>query len=70
MDSGREQNKRIHDLPARRPPEEGGDDGGGDEEKQEKGLIASKRALRNHQTTEELPMCVISSGSIEYPSIT
>ena len=33
-------------------------------------LIASKRTLCNHQTTEELPMCVISSGRMEYPSIT
>ena len=33
-------------------------------------LIASKRALRNHQTTEELPMCTMSGGRMEYPSIT
>jgi hypothetical protein len=25
-------------------------------------LIASKRALRNQQTTEELPMCAMSGG--------
>ena len=37
IDSGREQNKRIYDLPARGPPEEGGDDGRGDEEMQEEG---------------------------------
>ena len=32
-------------------------------------LIASKRALRNPQTTEELPMCAMSCGRMEYPSI-
>ena len=32
-------------------------------------LIASKRALCNHQTTEELPMCAMSGGRMEYPSI-
>ena len=33
-------------------------------------FTASKRALRNPQTTEELPMCAMSGGSMEYPSIT
>ena len=31
-------------------------------------LIAWKRALRNPQTTEELPMCAMSGGRKEYPS--
>ena len=35
MDSGREQNKRIHDLQPLRPPKEGGADGRGDEEEKE-----------------------------------
>ena len=35
MESGREQNKRLHDLPARGAPEEGRADGRGDEEEQE-----------------------------------
>ena len=47
MDSGREQNKRIYDLPARGPPEEGGDDGRGDEEMQDEGPHRVKaRALQ------------------------
>ena len=33
-------------------------------------LIASKGALRNTQTTEELPMRAMSGGRMEYPSIT
>ena len=31
-------------------------------------LIASKRALRHLQTTEELPMCAMSGGRWEYPN--
>ena len=33
-------------------------------------LIASKRALHNPQTTEELPTSDMSGGRMEYPSIT
>ena len=33
-------------------------------------LIASKRTLRNPQTTEELAMCAMSGWSKEYPSQT
>ena len=33
-------------------------------------LIASKRALRNQQTTEELPMCAMNGGRWEYPKYT
>ena len=33
-------------------------------------LIASKRVLRNHQATEQQPLCAMSGRRMEYPSIT
>ena len=33
-------------------------------------LIALKRALRNHQATEQQPVCAMSGARMEYPSIT